>query len=100
MRDFTTPLHSTTEAPSTRSGPARPPGGLPLTIRFTAPEYAALLRIAGERSTTASHLIEDLVRYALTHSVVPPLTEPPSRARGRAEAQEPHEDTDPQENTA
>ncbi len=87
MTDPTTPLHSTAEVPPTKPGPSRPPGGLPLTIRFTAPEYAALLRIAGERSTTASHLIEDLVRYALTHSAIPPLVEPPSRTRAKADGQ-------------
>lgn len=65
------------------SGPGRVRGGLPLTVRFTESDYAALLRIAAARSTSASHLIEDLVRHALTHSTIPDSREPLHQGRAK-----------------
>ncbi|WP_285117404.1 hypothetical protein [Leifsonia sp. fls2-241-R2A-40a] len=61
-------------APTTL-GPGRIPGGMPLTIHLGEPEYAALVRIAQHRRTTASHLVEQLVLRALEHAEVPPPAE-------------------------
>jgi DNA-binding CsgD family transcriptional regulator len=66
-----------------RPGTGRVQGGLPLTVRFTESDYAALLRIAASRSTSASHLIEDLVRHALTHSSIPDAREPLHKDRAK-----------------
>ena len=53
-------------------GPGTAPGGIPLRIHLGEPEYAALVRIAATRRTTASHLVEQLVLNALKHAEVPP----------------------------
>lgn len=57
-------------APTTL-GPGRIPGGMPLTIHLGEPEYAALVRIAQHRRTTASRLVEQLVLRALERTEVP-----------------------------
>ena len=63
-----------TEAPEPASvhGPGRAPAGMPLTIRLGEREYAALVRIARSRETTAAALIEQLVLHALSKTEVPP----------------------------
>ncbi|CAM5519828.1 hypothetical protein [Leifsonia shinshuensis] len=53
-------------------GPGAVPGGIPLKLHLNEPEYAALVRIALHRHTTASHLVETLVLRALEHTEVPP----------------------------
>ncbi|WP_158864156.1 hypothetical protein [Leifsonia sp. AG29] len=51
--------------------PGAAPGGIPLRIHLGEQEYAALVRIATKRHTTASKLVEQLVLNALTHAEVP-----------------------------
>ncbi|MFF1632687.1 hypothetical protein [Leifsonia sp. NPDC058248] len=67
----------------TGPGTDRSRGGLPLTVRFTESDYAALLRIAAARSTSASHLIEDLVRHALSRSSIPDARAPLHQDRAK-----------------
>jgi|GEM_PF-1118127 len=57
---------------ATTLGPGRAPGGVPLRIHLGEPEYAALVRIARNRNTTAAHLVELLVLGALQKTDVPP----------------------------
>ena len=45
---------------------------MPLTIRLGEREYAALVRIARSRETTAAALVEQLVLHALSKADVPP----------------------------
>ena len=47
--------------PASVHGPGRAPAGMPLTIRLGEREYAALVRIARSRETTAATLVEQLV---------------------------------------
>lgn len=61
-------------APTTL-GPGRLPGGMPLKIRLGEAEYAALIRIAQQRHTTAPRLVEKLVEHALANTDVPPPAE-------------------------
>ena len=56
----------------TTLGPGHAPGGIPLRIHLGEPEYAALVRIARRRNTTAARLVEQLVLNALEHADVPP----------------------------
>lgn len=56
----------------TALGPGTAPGGIPLKVHLPEPEYAALVRIALHRRTTASRLVEALVLRALEHADVPP----------------------------
>jgi len=58
--------------PASVHGPGRAPAGMPLTIRLGEREYAALVRIARARETTAAALIEQLVLHALAKTEVPP----------------------------
>ncbi|MGO4534710.1 hypothetical protein [Leifsonia sp. 2MCAF36] len=58
--------------PASVHGPGRAPAGMPLTIRLGEREYAALVRIARSRETTAAALIEQLVLHALSKTDVPP----------------------------
>ncbi|WP_431220850.1 hypothetical protein [Leifsonia xyli] len=60
-------------------GPGRTPGGMPLKIRLPEGEYAALLRIAQARHTSAPELVEALVLRALEHAEVPPPAESSTR---------------------
>lgn len=60
-----------TTAPTTL-GPGHVPGGIPLKIHLGEAEYAALIRIAQHRRTSASQLVEQLVLHALSHTPVPP----------------------------
>ena len=57
---------------ATTLGPGHALGGIPLRVQLTEPEYAALVRIARHRNTTAAHLVEQLVLGALEHTDVPP----------------------------
>jgi hypothetical protein len=66
------------EAPPTGPtalGPGTTPGGIPLKLHLPESEYAALVRIALHRRTTASALVELLVLRALEHADVPPAAE-------------------------
>ena len=66
--------------PASIHGPGRAPAGMPLTIRLGEREYAALVRIARSRETTAASLVEQLVLHALSKAEVPPPAEShPSR---------------------
>jgi hypothetical protein len=47
--------------PASVHGPGRAPAGIPLTIRLGEREFAALVRIARHRETTAAELVEQLV---------------------------------------
>jgi hypothetical protein len=58
--------------PASVQGPGRAPAGMPLTIRLGEREYAALVRIARSRETTAAALVEQLVLHALSKADVPP----------------------------
>ena len=58
--------------PASVHGPGRAPAGMPLTIRLGEREYAALVRIARSRETTAAALVEQLVLHALSKADVPP----------------------------
>lgn len=58
--------------PASVHGPGRAPAGMPLTIRLGEQEYAALVRIARSRETTAAALVEKLVLHALSRTDVPP----------------------------
>jgi len=58
--------------PASVHGPGRAPAGMPLTIRLGEREYAALVRIARARETTAAVLVEQLVLHALARTDVPP----------------------------
>ncbi|MFP3467012.1 hypothetical protein [Leifsonia sp. SIMBA_070] len=58
--------------PASVHGPGRAPAGMPLTIRLGEREYAALVRIARSRETTAATLVEQLVLHALAKTDVPP----------------------------
>lgn len=58
-------------APTTL-GPGRVPGGMPLKIHLDEPAYAALVRIAQDRRTTAARMVEDLVLHALSRAAAPP----------------------------
>ncbi|WP_374009043.1 hypothetical protein [Leifsonia sp. LS-T14] len=58
--------------PASVHGPGRAPAGMPLTIRLGEREYAALVRIARSRETTAAALVEQLVLHALSKTEVPP----------------------------
>ena len=58
--------------PASVHGPGRAPAGMPLTIRLGEREYAALVRIARSRETTAATLVEQLVLHALSKTEVPP----------------------------
>ena len=70
----------TIRRPATSNSPGRSPGGMPLTIHLDEREYAALVRIARHRETTASRLVERLVLHALSRADVPPGAEShPSR---------------------
>lgn len=55
----------------TALGPGTIPGGIPLKLHLAEPEYAALVRIALHRHTTASALVETLVLRALENAEVP-----------------------------
>lgn len=57
---------------ATTLGPGHAAGGIPLRIHLGEPEYAALVRIARSRNTTAAHLVEQLVLAALERTEVPP----------------------------
>jgi hypothetical protein len=59
----------------TALGPGTTPGGIPLKLHLAEPEYAALVRIALHRHTTASALVEELVIRALQHAEVPPAAD-------------------------
>lgn len=59
----------------TALGPGSTPGGIPLKLHLAEPEYAALVRIALHRHTTASQLVETLVLRALEHAEVPAAAE-------------------------
>ncbi|WP_025157855.1 hypothetical protein [Leifsonia aquatica] len=61
--------------PGSAHGPGRAPSGIPLTVRFGEREYAALVRIARHRDTTAAALVEQLVLHALSRTDVPPPAE-------------------------
>ena len=61
--------------PASVHGPGRAPAGMPLTIRLGEREYAALVRIARSRETTAAALVEQLVLHALSKADVPPPAE-------------------------
>ena len=61
--------------PASVHGPGRAPAGMPLTIRLGEREYAALVRIARSRETTAAALVEQLVLHALSKTDVPPPAE-------------------------
>lgn len=64
----------------TALGPGTTPGGIPLKLHLAEPEYAALVRIALHRHTTASALVESLVLRALEHAEVPqPAESTPKR---------------------
>ena len=58
--------------PASVQGPGRAPAGMPLTIRLREREFAALVRIARSRETTAATLVERLVLHALSKTDVPP----------------------------
>lgn len=58
--------------PASVGGPGRAPAGMPITIRLGEREYAALVRIARSRDTTAATLVEQLVLHALGKASVPP----------------------------
>jgi hypothetical protein len=58
--------------PASVHGPGRAPAGMPLTVRLGEREYAALVRIARARETTAAALVEQLVLHALGKADVPP----------------------------
>ncbi|MGO4595634.1 hypothetical protein AB4Z18_17615 [Leifsonia sp. 2TAF2] len=58
--------------PASVHGPGRAPAGMPLTIRLGEREFAALVRIARSRDTTAATLVEQLVLHALSKAEVPP----------------------------
>lgn len=57
---------------ATTLGPGHVPGGIPLKVHLGEPEYAALVRIAQHRNTTAAQLVEQLVLHALSRTPVPP----------------------------
>lgn len=61
--------------PASAHGPGRAPAGIPLTIRLGEREFAALVRIARHRETTAAELVEQLVLHALGRADVPPPAE-------------------------
>ncbi|ERK70643.1 MULTISPECIES: hypothetical protein [Leifsonia] len=61
--------------PASAHGPGRAPAGIPLTFRLGEREYAALVRIARHRDTTAAGLVEQLVLHALSKTDVPPPAE-------------------------
>lgn len=61
--------------PASAHGPGRAPYGVPLTVRLGEREYAALVRIARHRDTTAAALVEQLVLHALGKTDVPPAAE-------------------------
>jgi hypothetical protein len=61
--------------PASAHGPGRAPSGIPLTVRLGEREYAALVRIARSRDTTAAALVEQLVLHALSKTDVPPPAE-------------------------
>lgn len=61
--------------PASAHGPGRAPAGIPLTIRLGEREFAALVRIARHRETTAAALVEQLVLHALSRTSVPPPAE-------------------------
>src|SRR5690349_8230727 len=61
--------------PASAHGPGRAPAGIPLTIRLGEREFAALVRIARHRETTAAELVEQLVLHALSRADVPPPAE-------------------------
>jgi hypothetical protein len=61
--------------PASAHGPGRAPSGIPLTVRLGEREYAALVRIARHRDTTAAALVEQLVLHALSKADVPPPAE-------------------------
>ncbi|MDR6611074.1 MULTISPECIES: hypothetical protein [Microbacteriaceae] len=63
-------------APTTL-GPGCVPGGMPLKIHLGEPEYAALVRIAQHRHTTAAKMVEELVLHALARADVPPPVQGP-----------------------
>jgi hypothetical protein len=64
----------------TALGPGSTPGGIPLKLHLAEPEYAALVRIALHRNTTASQLVETLVLRALERAQVPaPAESSPKR---------------------
>jgi hypothetical protein len=67
--------HGIEAQPASAHGPGRAPAGIPLTIRMGEREFAALVRIARHRDTTASALVEQLVLHALTKADVPPPAE-------------------------
>jgi hypothetical protein len=64
--------HAEVTEPASVHGPGRAPAGMPLTIRLGEREYAALVRIARSRDTTAAALVEQLVLHALSKTDVPP----------------------------
>lgn len=57
---------------ATTLGPGHAAGGMPLRLHLGEAEYAALVRIARRRNSTAAHLVEELVLAALEHAEVPP----------------------------
>lgn len=61
--------------PASAHGPGRAPAGIPLTVRFGEQEYAALVRIARHRDTSAATLVEQLVLHALSKTAVPPAAD-------------------------
>lgn len=61
--------------PASAQGPGRAPSGIPLTIRLGEQEFAALVRIARNRDSTAAGLVEQLVLHALGRAEVPPAAE-------------------------
>ncbi len=61
--------------PASAHGPGRAPSGIPLTVRLGEQEYAALVRIARHRDTSAATLVEQLVLHALSKTEVTPAAE-------------------------
>ena len=57
---------------ATTLGPGHAAGGIPLRLHLGEAQYAALVRIARHRKTTAARLVEELVLAALEHTEVPP----------------------------